>query len=364
MRFAVKIIRIQDKDHERGKMMLIPEYLKNGDWIGVTAMSHPVDDEIKQYRFNHGANLLAKAGFGAVFTNNVFKQADAFGRSGNGQEKAYEFNALVKEDNVKAIFAASGGADQVEMLPYVDLELFRSHPKWVQGYSDNTAILHYLTTKADVATAYGCNFSDFGMDPWDDSVKRGLDILKGDQFVQTSFYKYQDGFKELKTGLEPYSKDEKVFWKVNAGNAPVDITGRLIGGCMDVLLSVAGTRFDGTLEYIEKYRSDGIIWYLESFDLGCEKMMEGLWKLKELGWFDGAVCIIFGRPMFYDDENVEGKKLPSYEEVVEERLAELNIPLITGADIGHKGPQFVMINGAVARVEVFKDGSARMTYIH
>ena len=182
--------------------MIIPAYLKEGDWIGVTAMSHPIDDPIQQYRFNHGINKMARNGFGAVLTNNVFAQPDEFGRSGNGQDKAFEFNALVKEARVKAIISASGGNYLAEMLPYVDLELFKDNPKWVQGYSDNTSILYYLTTKADVATAYGCNFSDFGMEPWDESVMRGLDVLKGNAKMQSSFYAYQDDFIEYETGLK------------------------------------------------------------------------------------------------------------------------------------------------------------------
>ena len=343
--------------------MIIPAYLKDGDWIGVTAMSNPVSDPVEQYRFNHAANKLARHGFGAVFTNNVFHEPDAFGRSGTGEEKAYEFGALVQEENVKVIISAGGGDHLAEMLPYVDLEAFRANPKWVQGYSDNTSILFYLTTKADVATAYGCNFSDFGMEPWDEGVMRGLDVLKGFSKVQSSFYSYQDGFAERKTGLEGYSADGKVEWKIACGQSPVSMEGRLIGGCLDVLLNIAGTRFDGALEFIEKYKEDGIIWFLESFDLGCEQMMEGLWKLREMGWFEGATGFIFGRPLFYSAEDHNGNPLPSYEEVVKERLEDLNVPIILDADIGHKGPQMIMINGMLARVEAFADGTGRVTYL-
>ena len=343
--------------------MIIPEFLRDGDWIGVTAMSHPVDDPIEKYRFSHAVNKLARGGFGAVFTNNVFAEPDEFGRSGTGEEKAFEFNSLVREDRVRAIISAGGGEYLSEMLPFVDLKLFKRHPKWVQGYSDNTAILYYLTTKGDVATAYGCNFSDFGMEPWDESVMRGLDVLKGFTKVQCSFYTYQDGFAERKTGLEGYWADKEVKWKIASGESPVSIEGRLIGGCLDVILNIAGTPFDGTCEFLEKYKDDGIIWYLESFDLGCEQMMEGLWKMRQMGWFDNATGFVFGRPLFYKNESFDGTPLPSYEEVVLERLGDLNVPIILDADIGHKGPQMVMINGALARVEAFEDGSGKVTYI-
>lgn len=119
---------------------------------------------------------------------------------------------------------------------------------------------------------------------------------------------------------------------------------------MDVLLNLAGTKYDGTLEFIGRYREDGILWYLESFALNMEQMMEGLWKMKEMGWFEHASGIIFGRPLFYQTEGWDGTLLPTYEEVLYERLGDLHIPIVTGADIGHKGPQFVMLNGMMAEV--------------
>ena len=47
----------------------------------------------------------------------------------------------------------------------------------------------------------------------------------------------------------------------------MDVTGRLIGGCIDVLKDIIGTKYDGTLDFIEKYKDDGIIWYFDNFAL-------------------------------------------------------------------------------------------------
>lgn len=361
--------------------MIFPNYLRRGDWIGVSAMSNPVNDPADKAKFNHAANVLSRAGFGAVFTNNVFADGDAFGRSGSGPEKGYEFNALVSEGQISVIYAAKGGDNLIEMLPYVDIRLFKKNPKWVQGYSDVTSLLYYLTTKGDVATAYGACFSDLGMEPWDDSVHRGLGILTGDLKEQQSFDYYQDGFKKKETlGSAGYSKDALVEWKIVADGrghfdhttvygpnanmkiSDVEFDGRLIGGCLDVLLEIAGTRFDGTAEFLEKYKENGIIWYLESFNLNCEQMMEGLWKLRQMGWFEGVKGFIFGRPLFYSNVDFEGNPTPTYADVLRERLGDLNVPIIMDADIGHKGPQFVMINGAMANVRATADGKGSVIY--
>jgi len=351
--------------------MIIPEFLKPGCRIAVTAMSHPADDELDAIRFEHGARQLEQKGYAVTFTDNVFAPADRFGRSSSGKERARQLHSLIRDDEVKAVYSAGGGDFLAEMLPHIDLSLFQKNPKWIQGYSDNTSILYYLTTKGDVATAYGANFGDFGMEPWDLSVSRGLKVLEGTCTVQESFETYQDGFGSRETGLEGYSPDQEVWWncltdgreRKEPGRSPeVCMQGRLLGGCMDVLLNLAGTPYDGTHKFLEKYREDGIIWYLESFDLHFEQMMEGLWKMKEMGWFRHTRGIIFGRPLFYPETAWDDTPLPAYEEVILERLGSMHIPIITGADIGHKGPQFVMINGALAQIRC-KNGKGAVTYL-
>lgn len=340
--------------------MIFPEFLKQGSTIGVTAPSHSINDEQGQARFKNAVKQLKKRGYETFFTNNVFSPGDAFGRSASAKVKAKEFNQLINSKNISAVYSASGGDFLAEMLEYVDLDLFRANPKWVQGYSDNTSLLFYLTTKADVATAYGANFGDFGMEVWQESVERGLNILEGRVTVQDSFEKYQDGFGERNSGLEGYDCNTKVNWEVIAEEGFME--GRLLGGCLDVLSNIAGTKFDGALDFAEKYKKDGIIWFLESFDLGFEQMMETLWKLKTLGWFENAKGFVFGRPLFYKAEDFSGNPLPSYKDVLLEQLSSFHVPIIMNADIGHKGPQFVMVNGARARVEA-KDGKGKVAFV-
>lgn len=336
--------------------MIVPEFIKPGDTIGVTALSRAMEQDNEKARFASGKAQLEARGYKVVFTENVFNNNDRFGRSSSAEEKAKEFNALIADPSVKAIYSAGGGDFLAEMLPFVDLELFKKNPKWVQGFSDNTSILYYLATKGGVVTAYGANFGDYGMENWDDSVKANLGIFEGKIKTQKSFEYFQNGFGHHETGLEGYEANGKVEWKNicpgKDGNLEsLSFEGRLIGGCMDVVMNIAGTPYDGTKEFIEKYKDEGIIWFLESFDLGFEQMMESLWKMKEMGWFEGCRGVCFGRPLFYAAESFDGTPLPAYEDVIHERLDELGIPVIMDADIGHKGPQFVMLMGAKARIE-------------
>ena len=344
--------------------MIFPDFIKPGDTIAVTALSRGMEQDTEIARFESAKKSLEELGYKVIFTDNVFAGNDRFGRSAPAGEKARQFNELVKNPEVKAIYSAGGGDFLAEILPYIDAEAFKANPKWVQGFSDNTSILYYLASKCGVATAYGANFGDFGMVPWDRSVKTGLGIIDGSIKVQESFETFQDGFGKRKTGLEGYAADGAVEWKNVCGavNGKIQMEGRLIGGCMDVLMNISGTPYDGTADFINCFKDEGVIWYLESFDIHFEQLMEYFWKMKVMGWFEHANGIVFGRPLFYPEQSFDGTPLPTYEEVIKERLAELGIPIIMNADIGHKGPQFVMINGAKARIES-QDGKGRLTYL-
>ena len=321
--------------------MIFPKWIREGDTIGVTALSDGVYKETDKIRFENGKKQLESRGFEVVMTPNVF-MADEKGRSSIGGERATQLASLIKDENVTGIISAKGGNYLMEMLPYVDFDEILRNPKWIQGYSDNTSLIYYLTTKYDLATVYGCNFGDFGMEEWSRSVLGNIAVLKGEEKTQKSFEYFEDGFHDRITGLEGYYKDMPVCWKNLRGEEELKIKGRLIGGCLDVLLNITGTRYDGTLEFCEKYKNDGIVFYFETYDLNSEELMMGLWHLKELGWFKYASGFVFGRPLIFDSWTNTG-----FDEVVDMILGDLEIPIILDADIGHKGPQFVIINGAV-----------------
>lgn len=323
--------------------MIVPRNIKQGDTIGVTATSGGVSKEQDINRFQNGVRKLQERGYQVRMTDNVFRSDK--GRSSDGPTRAAEFGQLVDQPDISCIIAAKGGDFLMEMLPYLDLEHIRKNPKWVQGYSDTTGLLYTITTKLDIATVYAANFGDFGMEEWHPAVSRNLQVLEGALKEQTSFDFYEDEIHDRLTGLEGYVNDKEVCWLNAMGEESIEMRGRLIGGCLDVLLDLIGTRYDGTLSYIEKYKDDGILWYLESFDINAEELVRALWHLKEAGWFQHAKGFVFGRPLFFSTYTDT-----SYREAVLTILGDMGVPIILDADIGHKGPQFAMINGAIATI--------------
>lgn len=324
--------------------MIFPKYIQTGDTIGVTAPSSGVVDPLKIKRFKNGKLNLEQRGYQVLFTDNVFT-ADHRGCSSDGVTRARQLNELILNQDVSAVFSAAGGDYLMEMLEYIDYDAIRANPKWIQGYSDNTGLLYPITTNCDIATVYGFNFSDFGMKEWQTSVTRGIEILEGKTTKQYSFEYFERERHESVTGLEGYYADEAVNWVNGRGEEKIEMQGRLLGGCLDVINFITGTKFDGTEQYIETYKEDGILWFLESFDLDDVVLITNLWRLKQIGYFKYASGFVFGRPLMYNTWIEQ-----SYEDAVLSILGDLDVPIIFNADIGHKGPQFSMINGAKACV--------------
>jgi len=314
--------------------MKYPKFLKQGDTIGICAPSAGVGKKIDE--FEKSLINIKKEGYEIIETESVRNSCLP---SNLPNVRGEEFNKLVKDKNVDMIWCASGGDFLVEMLEFVDEKELIENPKWVAGYSDPTSLLFHITTNFDIATIYGNNAGSFDMTELHHSLRNALSIVKGELVRQESFEKCE---RERIDGIDGYNLDTDVYWQTLNGN--VDISGRLIGGCIDALSSIIGTKYDGTLKFIEKYKEDGIIWYFDNFALKAEDLFYVLWNMKNAGWFKYAKGFVFGRTLF------EGTIIEmSYEDAIQRALG-YEVPIIMDADIGHVAPKFTIINGTMGHI--------------
>ena len=149
--------------------MIIPKFVKKESVIGVVAPSDGADNELKVKRFKNACSKLESLGYKIKLSDNVFNSF--MGRSTSEEQRAKEFNEMVRDNSVDLIMCASGGEFLLEILPYIDFELLKNNPKFVCGFSDPTGLLYPITTKCDIATIYGKNFSNFGMEEYHQSEK-------------------------------------------------------------------------------------------------------------------------------------------------------------------------------------------------
>lgn len=315
--------------------MKYPKFLSNNGVIGVTAMSAGVGSYNEL--FDLSIKNIKDSGFSVIETSSV--RVDSF-VSNTGEVRAKELDELVCNSEVDMIMCACGGEFALEMLPYVNSDNILKNPKWIMGASDPTSLLYYVTTKLDIATMYGFNAGSFDMNNLHESNKICLEYLKGNLVKQNS-YKLYESDKSNRT-IDGYALDKEVIYENINGD--MNITGRIIGGCMDVLKDIIGTKYDGTLEFIERYKEDGIIWYFDNFALSSDNFYRTLIQMREAGWFNYTKGIIVGRVTF-PVVNFDF----SYQEAI--RKAIPNIPVIFNADIGHIPPKMMVINGAICHVK-------------
>lgn len=322
--------------------MRYPQNLKLGDTIGICAPSSGTVEPDKIRRLDKAIKQFEEMGYKVIETASVRK--DKQGRSAPAKTRANEFMNLWKNEDVKLIIYAGGGDFLMEMLDEIDFETLKnSTPKWTQGFSDITHLSFLLNTICDMPSVYCENVKDYGMTPLYQNLTNCLRIESGEEILQTSFMKYQDSKEDNEDGT--YSLTNKVKWNNITGERKIIIRGRAIGGCLDCVDTLIGTKFDKVKEYIGRYQDDGILWFLECYEMNTPLLQRILWKMKHAGYFEHCKGIIFGRPnIMREDYGV------SQHQAILDAIGDLNIPIITEADIGHVPPQLAITQGAILKI--------------
>lgn len=142
-------------------------------------------------------------------------------------------------------------------------------PKLFCGCSDNTVLTFLLTTYCDIASVYGHNFYEIGIE----------------HKVQESYIKF---LKEKKDTIESYEEIKEVeekdeSWKSNLpqisyncnyhnnwklyyeNKDKVEVEGMVIGGLLDNLIGICGTKYDKVKKFIKKYEKLGFIYMVHRY---------------------------------------------------------------------------------------------------
>ena len=118
---------------------------------------------------------------------------------------------------------------------------------------------------------------------------------------------------------------------------------------------MVGTPYIDLNGFAERYKNDGLIWFFDNFELTPMGLMYSMNRLKQMGLFENARAVIFGRTCFTGDAEDE-----DYLEQLERVFGDMDVPMIWNADIGHTRPSFTLINGAIGHLE-FEDGYAELS---
>lgn len=386
--------------------MRYPAFLQENGTIGFVAPSFGCATEPYKSGFLNAQKRWKEQGFHLQPGPNCYVE-EGVGISNTPRKCGEELTAYYCDKNNNCLISCGGGELMCEILDYVDFEqIGQEAPKWYLGYSDNTNFTFLLTTLCDTASVYGPCAAAFGMETLHPSLNDAMLLLQGKKLTMQGYDKWErESLKDEEHPYEAYNLTETSVIKYylpdgrtnveslrcaaekcaepgKAGptafltdrecggespkslsqerveipadaNAEFGFSGRLLGGCMDCLVNLLGTRYDKVREFTERYKEDGIIWFLEACDLNLMGIRRAMWQMEHAGWFKYCKGFLIGRPRL--GMGVEEFGIDSYQAVCE-MLYPYHVPVLMDLDIGHMPPSMPLICGSMANV--VSDGKA------
>lgn len=323
---------------------MIPKFLDENSTISIVAPSFGCSNRKYKTRLKTSIENFKKEISNVNIGPNCFINKGV-AASADPKERAREVMDAFTS-NSDAIISAGGGEVMSQILEYIDFEIIKKNPKWFVGFSDNTNLTYTITVNTEIETIYGTNAPGYYNYPFEYDSLDTWEMLKG----KNVFYSYKEWqYKSSTKILAPYKFDMKTkIFKYNYKNP---FEGRLIGGCLDCLAGLCGTKADNTINYIEKNKDEGIIFFLEACDYNSVGIIRALTQLKNSGWFKYVKGFVIGRSMHFNDRSFGVTPRKAYLEV----LKDFNVPILLDVSLGHLDPSMPMRCGAYAKISIEKN---------
>jgi muramoyltetrapeptide carboxypeptidase len=285
--------------------------------VGVAALSGPVVPA----RLEAGIAALRRLGFEPVLADNLASRHGFF--AGGDAERLAAFHRLAADPDLPAIFFARGGHGLLRLLPGIDWDLLRRHPRAYVGYSDLTPFLLEIVRRLGFAAFHGPMVAaDLARGLAAEEEASLLGALAGRYPAEQPFAAW------LREGL-------------NGG-----ASGTLLGGCLSLLTATLGTPFSPDLE--------GALVFWEDVNEAPYKVDRMLTHLSLSGNLAAIKGMIVGHLGGGEEPGWGPAGWPA---LVQESLSSFRWPLVWGLEIGHFAPNRTLPLGLMARLEA---GSGRL----
>ena len=329
-------------------MLQFPAPVRRGDRIGVTSPSAGVTG-LEAERIDFCVRWLREVGFDVV----VGTLMDGTGiTAGPAADRAAELTEMLCDPTIRCVIPPWGGETAIDMVDLLDWEaLAAAEPTWLVGFSDVSTLLVPLTTRLGWATVHGDNLADT---PYEapDGLLSWIDIVSGagphhqqDSGLIGDWWGFEDDPNATQWRTVGHGQ-----WTLHGGGS-LQVSGRLIGGCVETLHNLAGTPYGDVGAFGRAHAGDGLIVYLEAAGDDAATICRNLHGLRLAGWFDDARAVLVGRTLAPDHPKL------SQREAVLDALGRLEIPIVFDMEIGHVPPHLPLVNGALATLTI--DGDHR-----
>jgi len=267
-----------------------PRAIAPGATLGIAAPGGPVDPD----RLAEGEARLAAAGYRTLRRDDVVSRRGYL--AGDDARRAKELMELFQDPRVDAIVCARGGYGCDRILHLLDAAAVRSAAKALVGYSDVTALLLWLRRRAGLVGFHG------------PMLERGADT---DPASLESLLAQLEGRSPLPLVLE------------GRGSGRGSARGRLVGGSLTLLAASLATPWE--------LDTRGAILLFEEVNEAPYRIDRMLQQLRAAGKLSRVVGVGVGDVSTCVDERYGS----NVEEVIEEALRPLGVPLVKGLPFGH-----------------------------
>jgi muramoyltetrapeptide carboxypeptidase len=249
--------------------------------------------------------------------------------AGSLEERLGDLHAAFADAAVDGIVCTRGGWGSAELLPYLDAELIRSHPKAFIGYSDHTSLHGWLRKETGLVSFYGPMVAaDFARDGGVD-LSSWRHCLQGDGAWSVGV---SDGLRVLRDGLAEGSLD---------------------GGCLSIFAEALGT------PYAPEIAAGGIL-FLEDIGTKPYQWDRMLLHLRYAGVLDGVRGIVFGDMR----QCVSAGEEEYLERAILHALRDFEGPIAIGLRSGHvDGANVTLPLGLRVRLDLTEAGNPAMHFL-
>lgn len=288
--------------------MKTPTYLKQGDTVGIVSTARKVATEELEYALD----ILEKWGLKAILGKSIEAEENQF--AGNDALRASDFQNMMDNPEVKAIWCARGGYGTVRIIDRLDFSEFIKNPKWLVGYSDIT-VLHSHVHQLGV-----------------ESLHAQMPVQ-----IETKSSESAESIREVLFG-ENYQVEFKNNQKLNrTGSAK----GQLVGGNLSILYSLCGSP--------SAIKTDGKILFIEDLDeylYHIDRMMQ---NLKRNGMLDNLTALIVGGMSDMNDNAIPFGK--DAETIILDAVEEYDYPVYFDFPAGHVEDNRALVIGREVSLE-------------
>ena len=287
-----------------------PRALRPGDRIAVVAPASPsTADELAR-----GEAELRRLGFEPTHSEAVLERTTF--SAGSPDTRAADFVRAWADPSVAALIALRGGYGSAELLPLLHHLRPAQSPKIFIGYSDNTALLAWLTCVCGVPALHGPMLEGRlakGADGYDE--RSFLSALYGETAVELK----PPGLSTLRSG---------------------EATGLLFGGTLAMLTASLGTPY--------AFVPPGeCILFFEDVNERPYRLHRMLTQLRLAGVLTRARALVFGEMRDCDEPGGQVTAI----DAIREATHDFNGPILHGFASGHTtGPCWTLPLGALVRV--------------